>query len=296
MFPGEQRDLLESAHRRFVFRRRAISTSAVVSMALPVSVKPSVAEQNIGGAEVVANNAWSALSSGRNVNVLQGDAVFRDAAVGTDTESTVKFFLRDSTSLSLGPSSSIKLDCFICGGPDQPGSIAVNLVKRRSTHCDWERRRAGVWDHNADSYARRPWYDDETRRYGFKDQRPPRGRSRRLYSPRRSTTLHGDDHARPKRGCHGHASRVAGSVRRECGLRQWALARPFELSGSSASRRSGASPKSPRPPRWWQLQWRRLRPLIHGLSKSGFPTSSCELGEPALARTRRPSRKAGPIS
>ena len=37
--------------------------------------------------------------------------------------------MRDNTNLLLGPSSSIKLDRFVYGGPSQPGAIAVNLVK-----------------------------------------------------------------------------------------------------------------------------------------------------------------------
>jgi hypothetical protein len=73
------------------------------------------------------NNVRGSLISGNNVAVTQGDDVFRDEAVRTEIDSTAKLLLQ--ASISLGPSSSIKLDRFVYAGPERTGVIAVNLVK-----------------------------------------------------------------------------------------------------------------------------------------------------------------------
>ena len=93
------------------------------------NVQNSYADDNIGGAELVVNRVRGNLASGSVIPVAQGDGVFRDEAVRTDVDSTAKIVLLDSTSLSLGPSSSIKIDRFVYGGAGQHGAIAFNLAK-----------------------------------------------------------------------------------------------------------------------------------------------------------------------
>jgi FecR protein len=89
----------------------------------------SYADDSIGGAQVVVNRVRGNLASGGVVPVTQGDGVFRDEAVRTDVDSTAKIVLLDATNLSLGPSSSIKIDRFVYSGAGQHGAIAFNLAK-----------------------------------------------------------------------------------------------------------------------------------------------------------------------
>jgi len=87
------------------------------------------ADQDIGGAEIVVNQVKGNLPSKGVVNVLQGDAVYRDEGVRTDPDSTTKLVLRDKTVLTVGPSSFVKLDRFVYPGEGLSGAIAVNVVK-----------------------------------------------------------------------------------------------------------------------------------------------------------------------
>ena len=108
---------------------RGVSLGVIAAAVLLVGVAPSLADESIGGARIVVNLVTGALPSGNNVTVVQGDDVFRDEGVRTDASSSAKLVLLDSTNLSLGPSSAIKLDRFVYAGANQPGAITVNLVK-----------------------------------------------------------------------------------------------------------------------------------------------------------------------
>jgi len=101
----------------------------IVGLAVAGGATTAQAEESIGGAKTVVNLVTGDLPTGANVNVFQGDEVFRDEGVRTDADSSARLVLRDNTNLLLGPSSSIKLDRFVYAGPSQPGAIAVNLVK-----------------------------------------------------------------------------------------------------------------------------------------------------------------------
>jgi hypothetical protein len=109
---------------------RTISWVLIAAIALfGAAAAVSRPDQSIGGAQVVVNQVQGALASGDSVRVAQGDCVFRDESVRTDADSTAKILLRDNTGLSLGPSSSIKLDRFVYSGAERPGAVAVNLLK-----------------------------------------------------------------------------------------------------------------------------------------------------------------------
>jgi FecR protein len=101
----------------------------IATITLLQSATHLYADQNVGGAELIVNQVRGNLASGGVVRVTQGDNVFRDEAVRTDIDSTAKIMLLDSTSLSLGPSSSIKIDRFVYSGAGQHGAIAFNFVK-----------------------------------------------------------------------------------------------------------------------------------------------------------------------
>jgi hypothetical protein len=90
---------------------------------------PSRAEQSIGGAEIVINEVRGNLTSGSAVLVIRGDSVFRDEVVRTNTESKARLVLLDNTNVTVGSSSTVKLDRFVYAGPERPGAITLNLAK-----------------------------------------------------------------------------------------------------------------------------------------------------------------------
>ncbi len=108
-------------HRTFII--------VIVAAASFAGATSSRADQSIGGAEIVINEVTGNLASGSPVSVIQGDSVYRDELVRTNTESKAKFVLLDSTNLTIGPSSTIKLDRFIYAGAERPGAIALRFTK-----------------------------------------------------------------------------------------------------------------------------------------------------------------------
>jgi hypothetical protein len=86
-------------------------------------------EERIGGAEIVINIVQGDLPSGSMTAVSQGDAVYRDEGVRTRVDSKARFVLLDQTNVTIGPSSTIKLDRFVYDGSKQRGKIVLNLAK-----------------------------------------------------------------------------------------------------------------------------------------------------------------------
>ena len=87
------------------------------------------AAERIGGAEIVINIVQGDLGSGTITPVAQGDAVYQDEGVRTRVDSKAKFVLVDLTNVTIGPSSTIKLDRFVYDGAKQRGKIVLNLAK-----------------------------------------------------------------------------------------------------------------------------------------------------------------------
>lgn len=120
-----------AVHRSARGYRRALG-AALVIFALDARFTDAAfsrEQQTIGGAEIVVNQVRGALPSGSAVLVQQGDGVYRNEVLRTNDDSNAKLVLLDSTSVSVGPSSSIKLDEFVYAGAGRPGSIALNFVK-----------------------------------------------------------------------------------------------------------------------------------------------------------------------
>jgi hypothetical protein len=63
------------------------------------------------------------------VPVAQSDGVFRDEGVRTHVDSKARLLLEDQTNVTIGPSSTIKLDRFVYAGPKQSGTIVLDLAK-----------------------------------------------------------------------------------------------------------------------------------------------------------------------
>jgi hypothetical protein len=64
------------------------------------------------------------LTAAKVVSVLRGDDVYRGEGVKTEADSTTKLVLRDKTILTVGPSSTVKLDRFVYAGEGSTGAIA----------------------------------------------------------------------------------------------------------------------------------------------------------------------------
>ena len=88
--------------------------------------------ERVGGAEIVINIVQGDLPSGSLTPVAQGDAVYRDEGVRTRVDSKARLVLVDQTNVTIGPSSTIKLDRFVYEGPKQRGTIVLNLAKGTS--------------------------------------------------------------------------------------------------------------------------------------------------------------------
>jgi hypothetical protein len=86
-------------------------------------------EERIGGAEIVINIVQGDLPSGSTTSVAQGDAVYQDEGVRTRVDSKARVILLDQTNVTIGPSSTIKLDRFVYDGSKKSGKIVLNLAK-----------------------------------------------------------------------------------------------------------------------------------------------------------------------
>src|SRR5271163_4582102 len=108
---------------------------------------PSWSQEKIGGAQTVVNNVDGNLPTGNQVPVVQGDNVFLNEAVRSGADSRAKLVLNDSTNLTVGPDSTVKLDDFVYSGPKAPGSIALNMTKGtlRFTTGDANKRAYTIW-------------------------------------------------------------------------------------------------------------------------------------------------------
>ena len=109
--------------------------------------EPSWSQEKIGGAQTVVNNVDGNLPTGNQVPVVQGDNVFLNEAVRSGADSRAKLVLNDSTNLTVGPDSTVKLDDFVYSGPKAPGSIALNMTKGtlRFITGDANKRAYTIW-------------------------------------------------------------------------------------------------------------------------------------------------------
>ena len=107
----------------------------------------SWSQEKIGGAQAVVNNVDGSLPTGNQVPVVQGDNVFLNEAVRSGPESRAKLVLNDSTNLTVGPDSTVKLDDFVYSGPKAPGTIALNMTKGtlRFITGDANKRAYTIW-------------------------------------------------------------------------------------------------------------------------------------------------------
>jgi FecR protein len=108
---------------------RRFPSILLAAVALFGSGEVAWSAERIGGAEIVINIVEGGLPSGTIAPVGQGDAVYRDEGVRTRVDSKARLLLLDKTNLTVGPSSTIRLDRFVYSGPKQSGTIVLNLAK-----------------------------------------------------------------------------------------------------------------------------------------------------------------------
>ena len=106
-----------------------ISRIVVASVLLFGGVELAWSQEQIGGAHTVINHVEGNLATGNQVSVAQGDNVFLNEAVQSSADSKANLVLNDNTNVTVGPSSTIKLDDFVYSGPKQRGTIALNMTK-----------------------------------------------------------------------------------------------------------------------------------------------------------------------
>lgn len=90
-------------------------------------VGPALSAQDQIGLAVVIRNDVSQIEPTIS-KIVGGDDIVRDELVRTNTDSSAKFVLRDSTNLLLGPNSTLKLDRAVFAGEKGIGDIAVKLT------------------------------------------------------------------------------------------------------------------------------------------------------------------------
>ena len=110
----------EMNSRHFVFYISALGLSVLLA------AEPAGAQTRIGEAAVVKNEVVRVRASGTTpINV--GDSVVRDETVRTGTDSATRLVMADSTNLSLGPNSTLRLDRTVFDDATSYRDISIKL-------------------------------------------------------------------------------------------------------------------------------------------------------------------------
>jgi hypothetical protein len=92
------------------------------------STGASWSQERIGSTVIVINTVEGTVTS-VTTPLNQGDAVYRDEGVRSRVDSKAGLLLEDKTNVTIGPSSTIKLDRFVYAGPKSKGTIVLNLAQ-----------------------------------------------------------------------------------------------------------------------------------------------------------------------
>ncbi|HZC97877.1 MAG TPA: hypothetical protein VE267_17445, partial [Bradyrhizobium sp.] len=107
--------------------RHCFFSILVLGVIVVLAGNPVHAQQRVGEAAVVKNEVVRvAASSASQINV--GDGLLRDEVVRTGLDSAARLVMADSTNLSLGPSSVIKLDRTVFDDEHHYRDVAVRLT------------------------------------------------------------------------------------------------------------------------------------------------------------------------
>jgi hypothetical protein len=120
-------DLEADSSGRFMNWHHRVFFVPAVWLVLGLAGKPAAAQTRVGEAAVIKNDVVRVSGSGSSqINV--GDGVVRDEIVRTGLESAARFVMADSTNLSLGPGSTLKLDRTIFNDEHSYRDIAIKLT------------------------------------------------------------------------------------------------------------------------------------------------------------------------
>jgi hypothetical protein len=89
---------------------------------------PARADGNIGVASNVQNYVNGILPT-RTFQLNAGEGVIANEIIKTSADSQAKIVFTDSTNLSVGPNSTVKLDKFVAAGPSSYDKATINVVK-----------------------------------------------------------------------------------------------------------------------------------------------------------------------
>ena len=100
----------------------------ILGIALLIGGTGAAWSQPIGNTVIVINTVEGTVTS-MTTPLNQGDAVYRDEGVRSRVDSKAELLMEDKTNVSIGPSSTLKLDRFVYAGPKTKGTIVLNLAQ-----------------------------------------------------------------------------------------------------------------------------------------------------------------------
>jgi len=102
----------------------------VVGIALVFgSTGASWSQERIGSTVIVINTVEGTVETRPAASLAAGDAVYLDEGVRSRVDSKAGLLMEDKTNVTIGPSSTLKLDRFVYAGPKSKGKIVLNLAQ-----------------------------------------------------------------------------------------------------------------------------------------------------------------------
>jgi ferric-dicitrate binding protein FerR (iron transport regulator) len=112
---------------RFMNWHYRIFFISAICLVTALAGKPAAAQTRVGEAAVIKNEVVRVTGSATSqINV--GDGVLRDEIVRTGIDSAARLVMADSTNLSLGPGSTLKLDRTVFNDEHSYRDIAIRLT------------------------------------------------------------------------------------------------------------------------------------------------------------------------
>jgi hypothetical protein len=107
--------------------RHGVLCISALCLAAAIAASPARAQTRVGEAVVIKNEVVRVAGSATSqINV--GDGVLRDEIVRTGLDSAARLVMADSTNLSLGPNSTIRLDRTVFNDEHSYREIAIRLT------------------------------------------------------------------------------------------------------------------------------------------------------------------------
>jgi ferric-dicitrate binding protein FerR (iron transport regulator) len=107
--------------------RHCVFYISALCLAAGFAAGSAQAQTRVGEAAVVKNEVVRVMGSATSP-IIVGDSVVRDETVRTGTDSAARLVMADSTNLSLGPNSSLKLDRTVFDDAHSYRDISIRLT------------------------------------------------------------------------------------------------------------------------------------------------------------------------